>query len=315
MRYILRPSREHDSLPQAELRAVLLGESIGYRLDDIGEHIILDTDATEDPSFLRRLAYTLSAWEQIGAGKSLELLAGAVYDSIPSDCTFRVTATADIQTRLGGILDRMGLTVDLRNPGCDIGVFKAQDNFIAGLKIDLGRDYQTRRPQFRPYFHPTSMHPKLARAMVNLARVSPGDAILDPFCGTGGILIEGGLMGLRMLGWDLDGRMVEGARQNLASFGIKGDVERRDALEDKAAVDAIVTDPPYGRSSRPSEDPVSLYKKFVLNARSMLDEGSYLTMMLPNDREIDISGFAMEETFDVRMHKSLTRRVWVLRAE
>ena len=315
MKYILRLSREHPSLPQSELAAVLEGESVEYRLQSLNGYTILDAVDAEDASFLSRLAYTLSTWEHLGEATSLERLAGVIYDSIPSEDTFRISGTPQaMQVKLGGLLDRMGLDVDLKNPQSDIGVFESDGLFIAGVKIDLRRNYQMRRPQYRPYFHPTSMHPKLARAMVNLARVRPGETILDPFCGTGGILIEAGLMGLKLIGWDLDERMAEGSRQNLKQYGLSAEVARRDALESEATVDAIVTDPPYGRSSRPSEEPGSLYRKFISNARSMLQDGSYMTLMLPSERKIDTSGFDVKETFDVRMHKSLTRRIWVLKA-
>ncbi len=44
------------------------------------------------------------------------------------------------------------------------------------------------------------MSPKLARCMVNLTGVKENDLVLDPFCGTGGILIEAGIMGARVIG-------------------------------------------------------------------------------------------------------------------
>lgn len=62
--------------------------------------------------------------------------------------------------------------------------------------------------------------PKLAQTIVNLA---VGDVtakrnklkLLDPFCGTGVILQEAGLMGYGVYGTDVDERMVDYSRQNL----------------------------------------------------------------------------------------------------
>ncbi len=62
--------------------------------------------------------------------------------------------------------------------------------------------------------------PKLAQIIINLA-VGGVDSkrdklkILDPFCGTGVILQEAGLMGYGVYGSDIDERMVDYSRQNL----------------------------------------------------------------------------------------------------
>jgi tRNA G10 N-methylase Trm11 len=37
-------------------------------------------------------------------------------------------------------------------------------------------------------------------------------------------------------------------------------------------------------------------------------------VMAPHDKVLESEGFSTKETFDVYIHKSLTRRVWVLEA-
>jgi tRNA G10 N-methylase Trm11 len=39
-----------------------------------------------------------------------------------------------------------------------------------------------------------------------------------------------------------------------------------------------------------------------------------MTLMAPSERRIESPGFDVVDTFDVYIHKSLTRRVWVLEA-
>jgi tRNA (guanine10-N2)-dimethyltransferase len=313
MNFILRLSGEHPTLPKAELKAVLEGEFIGYNIVEYGRVAVIDTD-DDDPDFLSRLAYTLTAAEYITESKNVDGLAADVFDSICDADSFRVTGPAEVQKRLGGLLHELGLEVDLKNPAAEVMVFEAGNRYLAGLSIDITRKYSQRRPQYRPYFHPTSMHPKLARALVNLTRVMDGECILDPFCGTGGILIEAGLMELNIEGWDIDPKMVEGCAQNLKEFGIEGDIKEMDALRGIGKFDAIATDPPYGRSSRPSEETGSLYRKFMENARNLLEEGSYLAVMLPDDKKIAHKGFKLRESYDMYIHKSLTRRIWVMEA-
>ena len=62
------------------------------------------------------------------------------------------------------------------------------------------------------------MMPRMARTLVNIAGYNRGDIMLDPFCGTGGILIEAHLLGARVIGSDFDPLMVLGSRQNTARF-------------------------------------------------------------------------------------------------
>lgn len=60
------------------------------------------------------------------------------------------------------------------------------------------------------------MPPKLAQIMINLAVGKNTDkrSIVDPFCGTGTVCIEAGLMGFHSVGSDVDPRMVHGAGKN-----------------------------------------------------------------------------------------------------
>jgi len=55
--------------------------------------------------------------------------------------------------------------------------------------------------------------PKLARQMINLA--GPTTKVLDPFCGTGTVLMEASLMGYQAAGSDISMSMVEATRKNM----------------------------------------------------------------------------------------------------
>lgn len=59
--------------------------------------------------------------------------------------------------------------------------------------------------------------PKLARMMVNLAQVPEGGTLLDPFCGSGTILMEAALAtrAEKILGSDIDPQQIKDANANL----------------------------------------------------------------------------------------------------
>lgn len=76
------------------------------------------------------------------------------------------------------------------------------------------------RDRHKPYSDARSgmLPPKLARTMINLALRDShptGKTLLDPFCGTGTVLLEARLLGLNVIGSDLSQTAVKGALANL----------------------------------------------------------------------------------------------------
>ena len=158
-------------------------------------------------------------------------------------------------------------------------------------------DYGGRRPMERPFFQPVSLEPRLARLLISLGHRTDftPTTIIDPFCGTGGIAIEGVLSGLNVLASDLDPRMVSGTEENL---------QWASGSENSAAWDVQVTgvgmipdvwgkisgsvfafDPPYGRNAWKSDDGVQLLLRACSAANTIDDTGSLCTL-LPTDPTI-----------------------------
>jgi tRNA (guanine10-N2)-dimethyltransferase len=101
--------------------------------------------------------------------------------------------------------------------------------------------------------HPHELDSKLRRAMINLAGLTEGDTICDPFCGSGTTLLEAEAMVIHSIGIDFDEKMYHIARQNLASNGfnskiIRGDYTQLQQIRDK--IDGVVTYLPYGKNSK-----------------------------------------------------------------
>jgi len=55
------------------------------------------------------------------------------------------------------------------------------------------------------WFYPYKgkFHPQFVRALANILGLKPGDRLLDPFCGSGTTLLEGALLGLKTIGFDV----------------------------------------------------------------------------------------------------------------
>jgi len=204
--------------------------------------------------------------------------------------------------------------VNLTRPKTEIHFFFLRRKIIcAVLKEKLpASEYDKRRPHLRPEMHPSSLNPRLARAMVNLTGIKKG-TIVDPFCGTGGILLEAGLIGLNAEGYDIDEKMLEMGRKNLEHFKISPLLKRKDATEISKKMDYVVSDLPYGKATK-SQDMNILYKKFLKLLKSKLQKKAVLGF--PDFIEvkplINSIGLKIEKEFDFYIHKSLSKKIFVL---
>jgi tRNA (guanine10-N2)-dimethyltransferase len=179
-----------------------------------------------------------------------------------------------------------------------------------------------REPAQKPVFHPTSLKPKLALLLVNLSRVKKGQSLLDPFCGTGSVLIEAGLIGCKPIGIDLDEKMVSGAKTNLDFYGVKAKLLVGNALELQKyfkpnSIDGIATDPPYGRSTKIGAKSLNeLYKGFFSSAFKVLKKGKFLSIIYPHyvpaKKFIDKAKWSVVFETQMKVHGGLTRKFLVL---
>lgn len=305
------------------------------------------TASSLDADRLAGLAYTHRAGEHVATTDAAIPAAVDALRDAPLDRSgtvavrardVRKTTGVDTQRaerELGGVLVDAGFDVDLDDPDHELRALfsaapRAADHasgersepratgscFLAWLAAESVRDYGDRKPTDRPFFQPGSMDPLLARAVCNLARVAPGDRVLDPMCGTGGVLIEAGLLGARPVGTDAQSKMVAGARQNLDHFLDDVDVARADAtslplLDD--AVDAAVFDAPYGRQSKiATHDLADLVGGALTEVRRVADGRCVLVADRDWRDEAEAAGWAVESRFERRVHRSLVRHVLVL---
>jgi tRNA G10 N-methylase Trm11 len=155
-----------------------------------------------------------------------------------------------------------------------------------------------RRDRLKPYADSRKgmIPPKLARIMINLAlrnKVSQGLTLLDPFCGTGTILIEAGILGLNTIGSDLDPIQLQGTRRNLNwarshNFELLESDATHISEKINTSVDFIVTEPFMGTPTpRPEKikDIVTGLKKLYLGCFKdwikILKPGGVVVITLP----------------------------------
>ncbi len=212
-----------------------------------------------------------------------------------------------------------GSSVRMKEPDAVVRVVKKGKMSFVGLTTPRGRGkWVERRPRARAFFHPSALFPKLARLMVNLSAVGPGETFLDPFSGTGSTVIEACLVGAYGLGLDVDKRMVFGGRRNLRGFGLdrESQVLRGDArFLPFREVDAIAGDVPYGRaSSTKGAASRDLLEALLVRGRRCLRHGGRLVVMHQKSAPLgEPKGFEVLGEYEFYVHRSLTRVISVLR--
>lgn len=274
------------------------------------------------------LAYTHRASQFVGRTDATIEDASALLDATEFDIEgtiavrardIRRTTGIDTQTverQLGGVLTDEGFAVDLDDPDHELRALFSDDTCVLGwFAAESKRDFGARAPTKKPFFQPGSMHPLLARALVNIAGARPDSTIVDPMCGTGGVLVEAGLVGSEVVGIDAQSKMAHGAAENLDHYldsgfaTAQGDATRI-PLRDGAA-DAVVFDAPYGRQSKIEGELESVVAGALTEARRVASH-AVVVGDRPWTTEAREAGWVVEDTFERRVHRSLTRHIAVL---
>ncbi|WP_229663800.1 methyltransferase domain-containing protein [Halobellus salinus] len=279
------------------------------------------------------LAYTRRASELIGrttadVGGAVAVLEAASIDRTGSVAVRarNVRSTADVSTAaaerdLGSVLVDRGFGIDLDDPDHELRAVFADDVCLVGWQVaERDAEFGSRAPTDRPFFQPGSMAPVDARAYLNLAAgpALPEATVFDPMCGTGGLLLEAGLIGARSLGSDAQWKMARGAAENLAHYlpDARWDVVRGDATAlpfDDGIADAVVFDAPYGRQSKIAGHELEALVGGALGEAARVAPACVLVADGPWEAAARDAGWTVEARFERRVHGSLTRHVHVLR--
>jgi len=333
-------SGEHPTLPFSELKSILEADGHRYRiLERLTQVLRVETNVDSVKSVKFRSAMTrvcclelfscdalldeiienlrsVSLEGFIEQGESFAVRVRRIRDAAPH------LIGVELERKLGELIlyKVKKMRVDLTAPQKTFFGVLTDNRFLLGLKMAeiSPKLFVERRPRKRPFFHPTAMPAKLARCMVNLAQPGVGDLVLDPFCGTASILVEAWLIGCRIIGFDVQLRMVKGSLQNLLHYGVKPEgIAVADARHlPVARVDCIVTDPPYGRSATTlGQSTQRVVEDFLSAIGDMLPKGRRICMASPKSIKIgkigEELGLRHTESHFVYVHRSLTREIAV----
>ncbi|WP_292470163.1 TRM11 family methyltransferase [Methanolobus sp.] len=340
MLYAFELSGEHDFLPCKEVFACLSMEGLEYREHAFYDQcLVLDIEGhsiDEKLVFIAgRLAMSHHILKVVGicevkTDQIIEMCDNSDLSSHLSEGqTYVVRAKRArhhgevnrefIEGRLGGSIFRKGFRANLKDPDVTFRFIMTNMAVLGSIVASVDRGaYEHRAPHRKPFFYPGVLMPRVARALVNISQVKEGQILLDPFSGTAGILVEGGLVGAHVIGIEVRKKISHGARMNLDEYNADYSLLVADAchvsLKD-SCVDAIVTDPPYGRSAAiRAESLQHLYTDSFAEMYRVLRQGK-LAVVVSELKVVEFAekaGFTVVDVFTQKVHKSLTRTFTIL---
>ncbi len=318
-------SRESTGVPECEARSLVLDLDPAAKFDTPEEGLLV-AETSADPAaiearvaFSRRVGRFLPDGEL--DGEHVSLLRRGTY-------RVRVFGEGDggkeEEAIISSIAEKVEGKVSLENPDREVSAYVGRGGGKTYLAItmpgSMRQGWATRRPRSRAFFHPSAIFPKLSRALVNLSGAQPGETFLDPFCGTGSLLIEASIVGADPIGIDIARKMVRGARRNALKYAqpwlgiVRADAMRIPIRE----VSAVATDIPYGRaSSAGGLESSEILRSLVEEAPEVLPAGRKLVVMHPKSLEVaplakEAGGLRVEQELEIYMHRTLTRTITVL---
>lgn len=212
--------------------------------------------------------------------------------------------------RIGDIFSKRN-DVDLKHPDVVVRMLISDRiHLYIERKVfdtDLLRE---RKVSERPFFSPISLHPKYARALINLTGVKRGGTVLDPFCGTGGIVIEAASMGMKAVASDFDPEMVAGTRENMEFYRLPlhdfETVDISDIPDRFSEIDAVACDPPYGRSTKTGGENIeSIYRRALEAFPRVLTPEGKAGVVMP--RVFQTDSMKLEAVYVQFVHGTLSR--------
>ncbi len=182
------------------------------------------------------------------------------------------------------ILNQLHGKVKLEDPEYELSVIEGRRKGRTYLLLSkpgiMNQGWAGRRPRSRAFFHPSAIFPKLSRALVNIAGVKEGETLLDPFAGTGSILLEASIVGALPVGVDISWKMARGA---LAS-------------------------------SRMGEELGVIIDGLLKGGAALLSRGRIAVVMHPRSSRVSPGNtFRVEGEHHLYVHRNLTRTITVLR--
>lgn len=219
---------------------------------------ILESTVKIDPS---RSPFIKERIDVIYEGNHLQDILEQVKGLSLSESTFKVIfvknsdleETEKVRFKERRTIEReIGLNIpgeaDLLNPDQVFGIMLVNGRWIFGKYFK--NEAVWLRHQKKPHSYSTALSTRVARSVANIAVPNLiGIKAIDPCCGIGTVLVEALSMGIDIVGSDINPLILPGVRENMAYFGLEGEVSLLDIRNVTDRYDVAIIDMPYNLCS------------------------------------------------------------------
>jgi tRNA (guanine10-N2)-dimethyltransferase len=311
-------SGEETDLPAAEASALTKLQDPLAKIIRPDKRVLIASTTADASAIEARVAYSRRVGQLVPDGGLDDVHLKLLREGTYSIRVFDFRGSGDSDRLVSELADVIDAKVSLDNPDIELTVVRCARDYLAVTRPSrMRQNWVVRKPRARAFFHPAAIFPKFSRVLVNLSGVGSGETFLDPFSGTGSLLLEAYEVGARPLGIDLHSKMVKGAMRNRDKFNQDWlSVIRADARHiPLSRVHAIATDVPYGRvSTTTGSSTGAILENLIKEALRILPVGRKLVVMHPMSIPVGADdGFELEEEHHLPVHKNLTRTISVLR--
>lgn len=184
---------------------------------------------------------------------------------------------------------------DMRRPDQVFGIVTMGGRWYFGPYVKNKSVWLTHMNKPRNYS--MALPARIARAIANIAIPCPeGRTAIDPCCGIGTVLVEALSMGIDMKGREINPQLAGGARENIAHFGLQGEVALGPISKASPGFDAAIVDLPYNRVSK-----ISAAEQFSIlgHARRIADRVVVISIE-PIDDMLAAAGFSISDRGSVK---------------
>lgn len=180
-----------------------------------------------------------------------------------------------------GITEETGWPFTEHDPDADLSFRLLLDHDEALVGLRLARQPLRLRPWLTTH-RLAGLRPPVAAAMVRLAGVGPGERVLDSCCGTGTIAIEAALAGGSVVASDIDPDAIAVVQERAALAGVSVAARIGDARhvpQPNASVDAVVTNPRWGRQAEVEDDAAAFAGALTAEIARLLRPGGRAVLL------------------------------------
>jgi len=222
------------------------------------------------------------------------------FPEMDSAQTFRVTTqrsgqhpfqTIDVQGIAGAaLIQRYGKAVSLEDYEVNVRVDLYDRLCLVSVQQNRERLDRRQKKVWQPRI---TLKPTIASAMLQLCKWQGKGRLLDPFCGSGTILIEAATVfpHVEIYGSDHREEAVIGVQDNItaANLAHRIQIQQLDARDLETSYPpsyfrAIVTNPPYGMRLGSKMNFDRLYFKFLRGAEKILEPGGRIVSLVGKGR-------------------------------